>query len=107
MNAKQKKRIEKYEAIYDEAVRLIEEAAGETDAAKMSGERYDVETPDDAKHLRDLVAQLEAYYVSKEWKRDYADDERSLFPPDMKRGVLSEDGIYNLIEAYRELVITK
>ena len=102
---KQRERIERYEKIMDEAAQMIAKAEGETDAAKMSGDRYAVETPDDAEHLRDLIAQLEAYYGSEEWKRDYVDDERGLFPPDMKRGVLSEDGIYNLLEAYRELNI--
>lgn len=41
---------------------------------------------------------LSDYYGSAAWKRDFAADEAGLFPKDMKRGVLSEDGIYNLLE---------
>ena len=49
------------------------------------------------------MKELESYYLSDEWKQDFSDDEAGLLPPDLKRGVLSEDGIYNLIETYREL----
>ena len=48
--------------------------------------------------------ELSAYYGSREWKQDFADDEAGLLPPDLKRGVLSEDGIWNALEAYRELI---
>ena len=34
---------------------------------------------------------------------DLADDEAGRLPKGLKRGVLSEDGIYNLLERYREL----
>ena len=49
----------------------------------------------------DSVDQLKAlseYYSSDSWKRDYAADEAGLLPKDLKRGVLSEDGIYTLLE---------
>ena len=49
------------------------------------------------------IAVLERYYGSKEWKQDYADDEAGLLPADLKRGVLSEDGIWNLLEDARAL----
>ena len=45
-----------------------------------------------------LLGKLSAYYSSDAWKRDYAADEAGLLPKDLKRGVLSEDGIYNLLE---------
>ena len=41
--------------------------------------------------------------MSDEWKRDFADDEAGLLPKKLPRGVLSEDGIYNLLEEYREV----
>ena len=44
------------------------------------------------------LGKLSAYYSSDAWKRDYAADEAGLLPKDLKRGVLSEDGIYNLLE---------
>ena len=49
------------------------------------------------------IAVLSAYYASNDWKQDFADDEAGLLPKDLKRGVLSEDGIWNLLEAHREL----
>ena len=45
---------------------------------------------------------LSEYYGSDEWKQDYADDEAGLLPKDLKRGVLSEDGIWNLLADWRE-----
>ena len=47
---------------------------------------------------RKLLGELSAYYSSDAWKRDFAADEAGLLPKDLKRGVLSEDGIYNLLE---------
>ena len=41
---------------------------------------------------------LAEYYASKEWKQDFADDEAGLLPKDLKRGVLSEDGIWNIFD---------
>lgn len=49
------------------------------------------------------IAALACYYGSDEWKQDFAADEAGLLPKDLKRGVLSEDGIWNLLEAHREL----
>ncbi len=46
----------------------------------------------------DQLKALSEYYSSDAWKRDYAADEAGLFPKDLKRGVLSEDGIYALLE---------
>ena len=40
---------------------------------------------------------LEKYYTSADWKKDFALDEAGLLPVGLKRGVLSEDGIYNLL----------
>lgn len=52
---------------------------------------------------QDALRELEAYYGSVEWKQDFADDEAGLLPKDLKRGVLSEDAVWNLLEAWREL----
>ena len=46
----------------------------------------------------DQLKALSEYYSSDAWKRDYAADEAGLLPKDLKRGVLSEDGIYALLE---------
>lgn len=50
------------------------------------------------------VRALRAYYGNDEWKQDFADDEAGLLPPDLKRGVLSEDAIWNVLEMRKELM---
>ena len=49
------------------------------------------------------ISALNEYYGSNEWKQDYADDEAGQLPPDLKRGVLSEDGIWNVLTDAHEL----
>ena len=44
------------------------------------------------------LGELVRYYESGQWLRDYELDEQGLLPPDLKRGVLSQDGIYDLLE---------
>lgn len=46
---------------------------------------------------------LNTYYGSSEWKEDFDADQQNLLPKGLKRGVLSEDGLWNLLEDYREL----
>ena len=58
--------------------------------------------PENASRLRELADRLDRYYGSGEWKRDFADDEAGLLPKDLPRGVLSEDGLYDLLEECRE-----
>lgn len=41
--------------------------------------------------------------VSQQWKDDYAMDEAGAFPEKLRRGVLSQDGIWNMLERNREL----
>ncbi|MBQ4312673.1 MAG: DUF4298 domain-containing protein [Clostridia bacterium] len=51
-----------------------------------------------------MLQALIGYYESRDWLEDYERDERGELPHDLKRGVLSEDGVYNLlyeIEQYR------
>ena len=45
---------------------------------------------------------LEEYLESAWWRADFETEEAGGFPADLPRGVLSEDGIYNALEAYRE-----
>ena len=63
-------RVEKYERLFDEATAC----------------------PDEEK-----LRLLEAYYTSGEWREDYESDERGELPPDLKRGVLSQDALYDLL----------
>ncbi len=50
-----------------------------------------------------LLRELEAYYTGRLWREDYAADEAGELPAGLKRGVLSQDGVYNLLESCREL----
>lgn len=52
---------------------------------------------------QEAIAALEEYYGSNLWKQDLADDEAGRLPADLKRGVLSEDGIWNLLTDARDL----
>ena len=50
----------------------------------------------------DKIKVLEAYYTSADWKADFEADESGLLPKNLKRGVLSEDGVWNLLSRYNE-----
>lgn len=52
---------------------------------------------------QEAIAALTEYYGSDDWKQDYADDEAGRLPKGLKRGVLSEDGIWNLLADNQEL----
>ena len=58
---------------------------------------------DNYEAVQDDIAALEQYYGSEEWKQDFAADEAGLLPADLKRGVLSEDGIWNLLSDVKVL----
>ncbi len=49
------------------------------------------------------LRKLEEYYASPQWKKDFDMEEKGLFPKDVKRGVLSEDGIYDILERNKEM----
>ena len=50
--------------------------------------------------IDDKVKLLERYYKSKNWKKDFEDEEKGLIPNIISKGILSEDGIYNLLDNY-------
>ena len=81
-------RIREMEQQLDEAtaaIRQLDEALDRYEAAQAS------------------VNLLSTYLGSDEWRQDLADDEHGFLPPDLKRGVLSEDGIWNMLSDCREL----
>ena len=53
--------------------------------------------------LLGIVGELERYQESGLWKEDYEADERGELPDGLRRGVLSEDGLYDLLEDISEL----
>ena len=56
---------------------------------------------EDFAKLEHDIAKLEAYYNSPQWRKDFEADEAGKLPQDLKRGVLSEDGIYDLLTDYQ------
>ena len=44
------------------------------------------------------IEMLKDYMDSGEWKEDYEADEAGLLPAGLKRGVLSQDGLYDLLQ---------
>ena len=58
---------------------------------------------DNYAEVQEDLAALSKYYGSKDWKKDFNDDEAGRLPADLKRGVLSEDSIWNLLGANKEL----
>ena len=57
---------------------------------------------DDMDALRDKMTRLFAYYGSDDWYDDRALDEQGLLPDGLKRGVLSEDLVYDAITDLRD-----
>ena len=55
-------------------------------------------------NLEKAVQELTTYLESGQWLADYESDEQGELPRDLKRGVLSQDGLYNLLD---ELQIKK
>lgn len=47
-------------------------------------------------NLADAIHGLQAYYEGPEWLSDHDADQRGLLPRNLKRGILSEDTLYNL-----------
>ena len=81
-------RIRKMEVIFDRANQVISEFE---------------KAFEDYKNIQSGLQKLEAYYSGALWKEDFASDESGILPPGLKRGVLSEDGIYNLLERKKEI----
>ncbi len=58
---------------------------------------------DEYADAQDALRQLSDYYGSEAWKQDIADDSEGRLPQDLKRGVLSEDAVWNLLEDVSDL----
>lgn len=87
---KQIERIEQMERSLDvsaEAVRKLSEALDAYEQAEKA------------------LQKLCTYYGSTLWMKDYEDDEKGKLPNDVKRGVLSEDAVYDLLTEHREVVL--
>ena len=54
---------------------------------------------DRARETGEIPFELTDYYIGGQWLSDYMADERGELPPNLKRGVLSQDGLWNLLSA--------
>ncbi len=79
-------RIRYYEVILCQAQKALKKGQANAIGAALAGK----------------IRELSAYYGSSEWKKDFAADEAGMLPPDLKRGVLSEDGVYNVLQQFDE-----
>ena len=53
--------------------------------------------------VQEKIRELDDYYGSDEWRQDFEDDEAGKLPSDLPRGVLTEDGIWDVLTDEREL----
>ena len=53
--------------------------------------------------LKGQVGELQEYQSSGLWMEDFEADERGELPAELRRGVLSEDALYNLFEDINNL----
>lgn len=49
--------------------------------------------------LRVLLQSLQEYYTGGLWLQDYTLDEQGYLPRDLKRGVLAQDTVYDLLSS--------
>ncbi len=55
--------------------------------------------------IKEDFAVLQDYMDSGQWLKDFEADEKGKLPADLKRGVLSEDGLYDLLAEAREILL--
>ena len=79
-------RVQRMEAFFDTVCRAMKQKSVSVE-----------ENPAIAKMLQELAF----YYDSGQWLSDYERDEQGEFPADLRRGVLSQDGLYDLLMEWR------
>ena len=55
--------------------------------------------------IQEDVKELAAYYEDDDWREDFEADEAGKLPADLKRGVLSEDGVYDVLSDHYALTV--
>lgn len=82
-------RIKYMENIFDESKNVVAELSADL-------ERYLEIAP----RMNELIE----YYEGRQWLQDFVDDSLGKVPKDLKRGVLSEDAVYDLLTENVELL---
>ena len=82
-----------------ERIKTMEEHLNKAEAAvKALSDALDLYT-----EAMESIETIDEYLVSDEWQQDFDDSEAGRLPKDLKCGVLSEDGIWNVVDTSREL----
>ena len=71
------------------------------DKVKQALERWE-RAQEEYRASHESIEKLKHYMDSGQWREDYEADERGELPASLKRGVLSEDALYNLLEECKE-----
>lgn len=87
---KQIDRIERMERCLDESLQAVK-------ALSEAMDQYEAALPS--------LKKLSDYYGSSLWMKDYESDEAGKLPEGLKRGVLSEDAVYDLLTEHHELIL--
>jgi hypothetical protein len=90
MDQDQISRIKRMEANLDAAREAVDRLSPAIDQYEAAQKKY---------------FELEEYYSSRQWRKDFEDDEAGRLPEDLKRGVLSEDAVYDLITEHSDLIL--
>ena len=83
----------------DERILRVEKMEKHFDKTSSALENYK-KALDGLLAVQQDVAELDRYCQSGEWMSDFEADEAGKLPKDQKRGVLSEDGLFNLLDEY-------
>ena len=86
----------------EERIRRVEEMEARMDQV-LAAARALEQALEDWETAQPKLKALSVYYASPAWREDFAADERGELPQELKRGVLSEDGLWDLLERAREL----
>ena len=87
-NEKQIQRIEYMEKLLDENEKIVSELFNAIE---------------NFENQLSKINELSQYYESSDWRKDFEASEKRILPTDLKCGILSEDGIYNLLMDSDEL----
>lgn len=79
------KKMEEYLEISAKAIDELESALGRYEKARVA------------------LKELSDYYESPLWLKDFEDDEAGRLPEGLKKGVLSEDGVYDVLTRGRDV----
>ena len=90
------------EARVREMERRMDEGQAALDALEAALDSLDAALDGYEAALPELTA-LAEYYDGGDWRRDYEADETGKLPAGLKRGVLSQDALFDLLTKQKEL----